>query len=541
MFVLGISPFHDSSVCLLNNGNIQLFLKEERFTKIKRDMHPYKSLLIVKDFVEKHNINIDIICIAAPTDSTLDSLLVFLNKFFNKPVEIYKEQHHLTHASLAFYNSGFDNSLVFVIDRNGSVINNMREAETVFYATYPCNFQTLHKNFWRSVTGDNEDYFDQAKQLKNKSYSYNIDSCMSIVKVYESATTIIGQQPLENGKTMGLASYGNKIVENLFVDNRPIDNKFTHGYYHFPDIGSTINVKHINKIIKDVPKDNYQFYADYAYTVQTQTQDVVLSMVKDWVEKTKIKNVCITGGYGMNVVANAHLVKNLPDVKFYFEPLADDSGNSIGVCYHYYRNKTKDETKKPITTTFIHGIKDDSVVNAIVTDARYVAQKLHAGKIVAVFNGLSESGPRALGNRSILFNPTIQNGKDIVNSVKNREWYRPFAGVILKEKFSEYFETLGLSDAEFMCVSFQSKTNKLPAITHVDGSCRVQTCDQTIPHLHLLLNEFNNITQIPVLLNTSFNLAGEPLVETKEDALRTFYNSKIDILWFPETNQVLEK
>jgi carbamoyltransferase len=159
-----------------------------------------------------------------------------------------------------------------------------------------------------------------------------------------------------------------------------------------------------------------------------------------------------------------------------------------------------------------------------------------------VFNGLSESGPRALGNRSILFDPRNADGKNIINTIKKREWYRPFAAIVLKENFKDYFGEVGVEYSDFMCVSFDCiKPELIPAVVHVDNSCRVQTCDQSIPHMFKLLNRFKDQTGCSVLLNTSFNLAGEPLVESQNDAIKTFYNSDIDLLWFPELSTCLEK
>jgi carbamoyltransferase len=546
MRILGISPFHDSSICLFNEGKIELFLKEERITKIKRDELPFLSVIFVEQYCRANNLQIDIICIASPTDDNINigTFKSFLNKLFHKPIEVYHEQHHLTHASLAFYNSGFTQSLVFVIDRNGSVIDNtMREAETIFKASYPCEFETLHKNFWKFNSGSYDNsIIDKLSEMKSLPYTFNVDSNMSIVKVYESATTLIGQMPLENGKTMGLASYGNTIVDTLFVGGRPIDGKFVHGYYHYKQDTSTLNIQHIDKVVDKVNEDDYKFYADYAYTVQQQTQDIVLDMIQEWVNKTGITNVCLTGGYALNVVSNGNLIKNLPNVNFYFEPLADDSGNSIGVCQHFYRKHSKDTTVNKLIHTFIHGLPIPLNKVGNICNETYISAKLADGKVVAVFNGLSESGPRALGNRSILFDPRNTNGKNIINNIKKREWYRPFAAIVLKEKFKDYFKEPGVEYSDFMCVSFECKSPELiPAVVHVDNSCRVQTCDETIPHMFKLLTQFKQQTGCAVLLNTSFNLAGEPLVETQNDAINTFYNSDIDLLWFPELETCLEK
>ena len=252
------------------------------------------------------------------------------------------------------------------------------------------------------------------------------------------------------------------------------------------------------------------------------------------------------GGYGLNVVANEYLVKNLPEVDFYFEPLADDSGNSIGAALLIYYNETRNTYKNkkyPLKHTYFNNIKHSIKINNKGKDlySKDIASFLNKGKIVAVYNGIAEGGPRALGNRSIFFDARNPNAKNIINVVKNREWYRPFAASILKEYFTKYFITYGLKESPFMTISFQVKNKKIPGVTHIDNSCRVQTVSKDNGYLFNLLTDFNAISKVPVLLNTSFNIAGEPLIETPSEAINCFNKTKIDVLWFPEKNKGLIK
>jgi len=517
MRIVGVSPLHDSTVAVINDGKLELFFKEERYTRAKRDSYPIKSLLNVLKNVKGP---IDHCCVAGGTGPEMQVLSTTLQKMFNCPVTDYHRFHHLSHASLAFYNSGFETALVVVIDRDGSIINeNSREAETVFEASYPNNFKTLYQNTWK----------------------FN-DSFMSIVKVYESATTLIGQKPLENGKTMGLAAYGNdKSFVEFFKNNNPVHDLFDQGRYVLEHFDTTIYKDYIPNCTKDITKENYQFYADYAYQVQKQTQEQVLDLIKNWVNTTGISKVCLTGGYGLNVVCNEYLVKNLPEVEFYFEPLADDSGNSIGAAMHLYRMLTNDTTISSLNNTFVHGVTEDYDVIGTQCNYNDIVKELIEQKSVGVYNGLAESGPRALGNRSILFDPRNPQAKDIVNKIKNREWYRPFAAMILEEDFQDYFETHGLQKSEHMTISFQCKLpDVIPGVVHVDGSCRIQTVNNTVPHIYNLLTEFKKQTGCPVLLNTSFNLAGEPLVETVGDAINTYDQSELSVLWFPELGKCIK-
>ena len=162
-----------------------------------------------------------------------------------------------------------------------------------------------------------------------------------------------------------------------------------------------------------------------------------------------------------------------------------------------------------------------------------------------MYQGRSETGPRALGNRSILFDPRIKNGKDVVNGVKRREWYRPFAGTVMKEYVNDWFDMRGLEESPSMMFAVNvlpRKQKKIPAITHVDGTCRVQTVTKVQnEHFYNLIETFNRKTNVPILFNTSFNLAGDPLVEKIEEAFETILKSEIDFLYLPELNKLIRK
>lgn len=549
MKILGISPYHDASVCIVENGKIKYFSKQERLTKIKKDSLN-KDSLDVLDYVLNNYQNkpIDKIVICSPTPNSefVEWLQIYLLKKIKNDCQIiiFCENHHLAHASLSFYNSGFKKSLCLVIDRNGALIENkMRESESFFIAEYPCKFTPIYKNYYLRNKGekydvDNHKLIAQLKK-ENKDCEIYGDSTLNITKVYESATTLIGQNILENGKIMGLSAYGkDKPFNNLFINHQPNDNLF----FHY--IGTEVGYKeYINDQIKEVPKDK-SLYADYAFQVQKQTQEEVLYLVKKYTEKTNIKNVCLSGGYALNVVTNEFLIKNLPNINFYFEPLADDSGNSIGAAFHIYRKITSDKKIYKLKNTFFNHIKDNFNVKGETCNVSKIANLLSKQKIVAVYNGFAEAGPRALGNRSILFDARNKKAKEIVNKIKNREWYRPFACSVLKEYAKDYFNMYHLKNSPFMTISFPVLKDKLkiiPGVVHVDNSCRIQTVDKSIPHLYDLLTEFNKITNVPILLNTSFNIAGDPLVESIDDAIKTFQKTNIDILWFPKLKKIITK
>ena len=546
MRILAFNTTHDSSVCCVNNGTIEFFCKEERLSRVKRDRNPFKSLQL---FASQNTGKIDHILFCTPSNREGDVQYIYseyIRKLFNIEMENFSAlTHHLCHASSAFYNSGFDKALSFVIDRNGSIVfdknvDQCREAESVFICNYPDTIKPIYKSFWiNNLIGIDKNFLKKFLESIYPDIDINIDNEYSITKVYEAATTLIGQNILENGKTMGLSSYGlNKNYNPLFWNGNPVTNYFNHSYQDNEHVVTFNGLEEY--ITKDITKENYQFYADHAKHVQVETQKESLKLIKKYVEKTKIKNVCIAGGYGLNVVANNFYIKNLPDVNFYFEPLSDDTGISIGAAYLKYRHVTKDNKIKKPKNNFYHYYKDSKINKGTKASVKDVCNLLNKQKSVAIFEGSAEAGPRALGHRSILFDARNKNCKDLVNKIKNREWYRPFAGVILKEHFKKYFDTLGLSESKDMTINFEcnKETLKLvPGIVHVDGTCRIQTVEDGF--LYDLLTEFNKLTKCPMLLNTSLNLAGEPLVNTKEEACELLNNSKLDAIYFVEDRKIL--
>jgi len=546
MRVLAFNVAHDSSVCSYVDGQIEFYCKEERLTREKRDDCPFKAL----DLYHQQNFGpIDHILYHCPSSTPPESILddgfkvieKYIYKKFDKKLNKFDDmRHHQCHASSAFYNSGFSTALVFVIDRNGSMFFNDdryigRESESVYKVSYPHRFIPLYKSFQvqdranRFIDKSNiENYYKGKCSLYNeRTPKISISNEFGIVRVYEAATTLMNQDALENGKTMGLSSYGSDDGDypSLFLDGVPISNYFD----QLIEMGdaSTIFDGYVRHIIRDINQDNYQLYADKAKHVQLETQKESLRLIEEYVNKTGIQNVCITGGYGLNVVANNYYIKNLPDVNFYFDPLADDSGVSIGAAMLKYRFATGDKKIYKQKDNFYHYYKKSNMViwprnhwpkeDKTIND---VVDILKDQKVVAIFDGAPEAGPRALGHRSLLFDPRNKDGKDLVNTLKKREWYRPFAGVILEDYFSEYFETLGLSSSEYMTINFDCKDKTrdyVPSIVHVDNTCRIQTVNSGF--LFDLLKEFYNQTGCPMLLNTSFNLAGDPLIQSEDDAI----------------------
>lgn len=537
MRIVAFNTTHDSSVCSYVDGKIEFYCKEERLSKVKRDTNPFLSL---EEYKKQNFGKIDHLIYLIPSYDENEFLFFsrYLKKFYDNydgEIENYAFKHHECHASMSFYNSGYSEALVFVIDRNGSLMlcNNKpyaRESESVYVCSYPDNITPLYKSFWIFDEYAKSIVKDQISKIFPKNVDIKVNNSYSIVKVYESATTLIGQHALENGKTMGLSSYGEKLdYPSLFLNGYPIGNYFSSVNAWFTESDASCFYGYEDKITSDIRKDNYQFYANKAKHVQIETQNEVLNLIKKYTENTGIKNVCLVGGYGLNVVANSFYVQNLPDVNFYFEPLSDDSGVTIGACMLKYRQETRDTNVYTLNNNFYHYYNDDEEVFGEKKSISNLVDKLIDQQIIAIFEGNPEAGPRALGHRSLLFDSRNKNGKKIVNTLKNREWYRPFAGIILEDQFSNYFETMGLKKSEYMTINFDAKPETkdyVPSIIHVDNTCRIQTISKDNPFLFELLSEFYRKTGCPMLLNTSFNLAGQPLVQTKQDAIKFLNESK---------------
>jgi len=547
--ILAFNIAHDSSVCSINDGIIEFFCKEERLSKVKRDMHPFKSLDLYNSLQFG---KIDHILYHTPRNNYTNFQTVYqhyIRKTFDTNLEDFSDlSHHLCHASLAFYNSGFSECLTVVIDRNGSIffqgaVPAATESESIYYCSYPSNITPLYKSFSieSTYTGNKEEL---QKQISSQyvGSSISLHDKLGIVKVYEAATTLIDQHPLDNGKTMGLSAYGESTeYDSLFVNGSPISNYFSY-----------IDNKHMKKVVcfnglsdhstANITSDNYKPYADKAKQVQLETQQAVLDLIKKSVELTGITNVCVVGGYGLNVVANNFYIKNLPDINFYFEPLADDTGIAIGAAMLKYRTETQDTTVRPITDTFYQYYdQSETVTQGIDASIDDLVDILLSQKSLAIVDGAPEAGPRALGHRSILFDPRNPNCKDIVNKIKKREWYRPFAGIILKDKVHDFFVTHGIDDYPFMTVSLdatESSKNLVPGIIHKDGTCRIQTVSSGF--IFDLLTEFYKKTNCPMLLNTSLNLAGDPLAQTKQDAVDILNNSELDYVYFVQDRKLLK-
>ena len=596
IWIAALARGHNSSVCLLKNGEIVFSIEEERLSRNKYDGGPYAAMLKILDYTDK----IDYLVIAhtqslqetaGRVDFSGDDVYTGLARklgLINRKENPYKHPqvidlshvHHKLHAACAFYRSGFDQAVALIVDGAGTFIPlNISgeqiigwETESIYDCKYPASFKTVYKHI--GLRGPNpgalvKSFDSTMYDEPGQTHEALITDRAGITKVYEAVTQYCGWSSIEAGKTMGLFPYGkeNSNIPRLFDDTSlaPLANRNLI-VPTYPN-GAVVNAELFSYLSSDATQmswgDNsdvtyFDNRRDLAYACQTQTQEQVLRLIRKAVEMTGQKKVVISGGYGLNCVANYFYLQHLKDdgIEIYVEPISNDAGTAIGAALMFYKTiepqSNIDYSKDGLYLGFKYNYTESDIAafeqshGAEILDAtdKDIVDLLTKKNIVAFFQGRSENGPRALGNRSILFDPRFTDGKDYVNSVKNREYFRPFAGSIMQEHVHEWFDLRGMKDTPHMMYAVNCQPGieeKIPSIIHVDGTCRIQTVTaEQNQHYYNLIKEFYDTTGCPIIFNTSFNLGGDPLVETLFDAVETLQKSKIEYLYLPEYKKLLK-
>lgn len=582
IWIAGIARGHNAGVCLLKNGEIVFAMEEERLSRQKYDGGPFATMTKILEYTDR----LDYLVVAhtqslaetaGKVDFTGDDVYTGLARklgLINRKENLYNHPqvidlsnvHHKLHAACAFYRSGFDTATAVIVDGAGTFIplntGNEKtigwETESIFSCEYPADIKTVYKHI--GTRGPNPGAFLPATD-DGEEYESVISDRAGIVKVYESVTQYCGFSAIEAGKTMGLFPYGkpNDRIPELFDKEIkvPMSNRNLI-VPTYPNAG-VVNAFLYDELEDDNASDvtTLQNRRDLAYACQVQTQEQVARLIRMAVEKTGNKNVVVSGGYGLNCVANYYYLDELKDegINLYVEPVSNDAGTAIGAALYVNRSITNDTTVDPQSETLYlgpkHEYESDQIskiaeeFNATIEEAGHnkLVDLITTKNIVAVFQGRSENGPRALGNRSLVFDPTYVDGKDFVNEIKHREYFRPFAGSILEEDVHEWFDLRGMEKSPTMMYAVNCQPGieeKIPAIIHVDGTCRIQTVNrEQNPHYYDIIKTFKERTGTPIVFNTSFNLGGEPLVETLEDALWTLQESDIEYLYLPEYGKLL--
>ena len=581
--ILGISAFyHDSAASLITNGEIIAAAQEERFSRVKHDArYPYKAVEYVLAEGKKKLSEIDHVVFFEKPFLKFERLLetymafaplgfksfslsmplwlrekLFQKKFIFEKLKLHDKkfidinkikfsEHHYSHAASAFYPSPFQEAIVLTLDGVG-------EWATTTVAIGRNNKLEILK----------EIYFPHSLGLLYSAFTY-----------YTGFKVNSGEY-----KVMGLAPYGKPKYKNLIIDNlmdlkEDGSFKLNMDYFNYATGLTMTNKKFSNLFghpVRDPQKDLLNdFHMDIASSIQAVTEEIILRLTKNLAKEHKIKNLCLAGGVALNCVANGKILKQNLFENIWIQPASGDAGGSLGAALAYWhreldkpREKFKDRMKgsylgpkfelgeiekKLKSLSAIYEKKETNEVSSII------AKELSKNKTVGWFQGRMEFGPRALGCRSILADPRSEKMQKELNiKIKFRESFRPFAPSILREDLNEWFELN--YDSPYMLLVSEVKKNKqilmsekdkklfgidklnvkrsiIPAITHIDYSARVQTVHkETNPKFFELIKEFKKITNCPVLVNTSFNVRGEPIVCSIEDAFNCFMGTNLDIL-----------
>ncbi|MHB9112779.1 MAG: carbamoyltransferase family protein [Thermoleophilia bacterium] len=553
MITLAINCYaHDSAAAIMRDGNLVACVEEERFTRQKHtgDFPTQAIRFCLRE--------------AGVTGADLDHVCYYWNPYISLPHQVWyvarnlprslhlvrsrqdkylpmfrvKRQmwrelgltgadkakfhyvnHHLAHAASAFYPSPFDESAILSMDASGE-------------------WTTTWLGYGQGT---------EIKVIKEISFPDSLGMLYGAVTGYLGFKFASGE-----GKVMGLASYGTPALVDEFRKMIEIDEE--NGDFHLDLSYFEWQIKGRGHWVSDkfrgifgpdrVPESAIEDrHADIAHALQAVTEETAMALARYLKRQTGSDNICLAGGVSLNAVMNGRLLKEGPFEQMFIQPAANDPGTSVGACLlthvangggrdyrmeHAYWGPSygNDEIERALKAA---GVAYRQVEDAPVEAARLLADD----KIVAWFQGRMECGPRALGNRSILSDPRAEEKKDILNArVKHREGYRPFAPSVLEEKVGECFDSDHPSPYMILVYNvLPERKHDLEAITHVDGTARVQTVSRkTNERYYRLIEEFEKHTGVPVVLNTSFNVRGQPIVNTPEEAVDCYLGTGIDAL-----------
>ena len=583
-FILGISAFyHDSAAAIIHNGNIIAAAQEERFSRKKHDSrYPKNAVNFVLDFAKINLSQVDhIVFYEKPFlkfERLLETYVAFApkgfasfsrampiwlrEKLFQKKMimdylkehdknfkdenKILFSEHHLSHAASAFYPSPFEKAIILTADGVGE---------------------------WATTTvaiGDK----NKLEIKKELHFPHSLGLLYSAFTYYTGFKVNSGEY-----KLMGLAPYGNpkyteQILKNLIDLKEDGTFMLDQKYFNY-STGLTMTNNHFDKLFGQPPRKPdtdkiTQFHMDIASSIQNVTEKIMLMLAKSLREEYNIPNLCLAGGVALNCVANGKILKEKIFENIWVQPAAGDAGGSLGAALAYWHidlNKDRsNSTKDNMQGSYLGNHFSDDEIKTTLNDIgaeftemseeeiiEKTANEISNEKAVGWFQGRMEFGPRALGNRSILGDPRSDKMQKNLNlKVKFRESFRPFAPSVLNEEVSNWFETSTdspymlfvanikkkktqeMSDDEkklFGIDLLNIKRSEIPAVTHVDYSARIQTVyEETNNKYYKLIKKFKEITNCPVLINTSFNIRGEPIVNTPQDAFNCFMGTELDIL-----------
>jgi carbamoyltransferase len=563
MNIVGVNLSHDSSACLLQDGKVRCAVASERLSKNKHGIGPtHHAIQDVRDAMvyclRDGNLTVgDVDWFVA---MSADTMCAEDQRELARTLGILPEEriavlphpsHHLAHAYSAFYASGFSSAASLIIDCYGSPVKPGRETESAYVFPADAEPREIFKN--TTSVGIRTAGWMKGERVVVPSFFQGVGELYRIVTLLLGFYDKYGVLD-EAGKTMGLAPYGRPLSTRARM-LRPAENSYaidtTTAYDFFREYNLILEEDGASYLaVKDSRVPFSQFHMDLAAQVQWELEEACLHLVNRLHAETGEERLVLAGGVFLNSVTNYRILRESPFKQLFIFPAATDDGTAIGAAYYVHRQESPsgsksieplrhvyfgrsygdDETRTAIDRTKLPFTEFSSVAEA----GGHVARLLSEGKIVGLHHGGAEYGPRALGHRSILADPRIRDIKDVLNSrVKFREGFRPFAPAVLEEHAEEYFELQGhLSPYMLLIAPVREQYREmLPGITHVDGTARVQTVSRSAsPVFYDIIRAFQEATGLPMVLNTSFNLRGKPIVETPLDALACFLATEMDAL-----------
>jgi carbamoyltransferase len=550
--ILGISCYyHDAAAALVQNGDVVAGAEEERFTRRKHDSgFPRNAIRFCLARIGVAARDLDRVVFYDKPLKKLERALVtargygdradrmaewHLSNFVHRESRIAEDvaetlgvaipveycEHHLSHAASAFYASPFERAAILTVDGVGEW------ATTGIYAGGPAGIE----------------------QLKEIRYPH------SLGLFYATLTAYLGFEVNEGEyKVMGLASYGKPTYDDrvgellqLHEDGSFRNNLDFYAYMYDREAMYTSRLVDLLGPPRAPNEPVTERHRNIAASMQKLCEEALVRLARAARRETGIDRLCLAGGVAHNVVANSRVLNESGFAEIFVQPASGDSGGAIGAALHAH-HRVSPAQRRPVAdydTCIGPSFTDTEIEEALHRFGaaherlepeelpRRAARLLADNFVVGWFQGRMEFGPRALGCRSILANPCDGRMKDILNArIKHREDFRPFAPAVLEERSGDYFEHPGKSPYMLFCPPVRREKRELiPAVTHVDGTARMQTVSKTLnPRFHALIAEFGRLTGVPVLVNTSFNIRGEPIVCSPTDALKCFYGTDIDFL-----------
>jgi carbamoyltransferase len=529
MKIAGLWNSHDSSFCVLEDGIPTIHAELERYT---REKEPKGDSFELFKKVYKNEEDIDYWVTCSPVDSFRDGSkrCVKVSDEFNH--EIYAVGHHQSHAANAFYSSNLDEALIVTLDGGGIELDGQKTCTTLWkgegtkiepIAIIPqerLNIGNIWSRFTKDVYGLNTGY----------PYGHQAGSVMAMAAMGDRGKFRKWIDIMES-------SHGQSAPGYFFID------------YFYPFLNETM-FKNMEE------KEVEQLKFDIAAGLQQWTEDMMRVIIKEGLDKYNSKNLCLSGGVALNCVGITKLYDWFDFENIYTPPVPYDAGLPIGAAQYVYHHelgnpRVKWDENSPTYLGEVYGagsiessiekVKDKIIVEKCDDDK--VVELLDKQNIISVFGGGSESGRRALGNRSILADPRSPDMKDMINEkVKHRQWFRPFAPSILREEVKNWFQRDIDSPYMSFCLKFkEDMKDKVPAVLHFDGTARLQTVsEKDNKWYHGFISKWFKKSGVPIVLNTSFN-DREPIVETPEHAINCFMGTNIDYLYFFDEGILISK